>query len=106
MSGNSKCPICKRAFAGSTERVIRLAAEVVEKGPNDGLDSDYWERVVDWALITKVHLSCAKSSILEGADFPYSNEINEIPLFDIDAVYGSDEAVKPVPILRVVEGGK
>jgi len=104
MSGN-RCPICKRVF-GPSDRIVRVVAEVVERDlEQDGTDNDYWSRIVDWDLVTKMHLACAKRAILDGYEFPYEDEIRELPLFELREIHGDLDEEAPTPLLRVVEGG-
>ena len=108
MANGNRCPICNRSFVPS-DKIVRIVAEIVERDPDkDGADDDYWSKIVDWDLVTKVHLRCAKRAIMNEDEFDYCGEIAELPLFDPSEVSSGvihEDRESEYPVLRLVEGG-
>jgi len=98
----SKCRICKKAIA-QDEMAVRIVVEAVSRQDNEGDDAAYWEQIEDWALLDMVHLSCAASESNRLLEFPYRDELNELPLDEIVEKITVPEVVQPP--LKLVQGG-
>ena len=80
------CEICKKKISPQ-HKIVRMVVEVVYCGKDDDANApECWSEVEEWTDLVMMHLGCVKEAFDNDEALPYGNEVNELPIDEIDNV--------------------